>query len=195
MRECGGYILNNLTSYNIITLVSVEFRGFSPKTPEQLHNQLQAAQHLGDVQLVPPTILRNVEAYNSLLAMPSLELADRYTLRMSAYTELLRKQRAGEPATEDMQREFRRISALNNMDQYIADHYNEETESTLRGRQATVFEDIRDHLEKGKTKGYVTLPTGSGKTVLFAEMVEAMGLRTLIVVPTLPILDQTKEKI
>jgi len=174
--------------------MSAEYRGFSLKTPEQLHDQVQAAQNTGGIQLVPPSIQAEDIAYQTLLTTSPQELAERYSLRMATYTDLLQRQRTEDEDVEDLQRQYRRISALNNMDDYISNHNDPNSETTLRGRQATVFEDIRDHMERGKTKGYVTLPTGSGKTVLFAEVVESMGLRTLIVVPTLPILDQTKEK-
>ncbi len=87
------------------------------------------------------------------------------------------------------------LQALNSLDTYITDHIEGNGEATLRGRQFTVFEDIREFLEHGGSEGYVKLPTGVGKTVLFTELVEAMDLRTLIVVPTRLLIGQTEEKI
>lgn len=41
--------------------------------------------------------------------------------------------------------------------------------------------------------GYISLPTGVGKTVLFTELVKATDLRTLILMPTRGLLDQTEQ--
>ncbi len=66
----------------------------------------------------------------------------------------------------------------------------------MRGeRQLSVFEDIQTFLEKGETEGFVKLPTGVGKTVLFTKLIEALGLRTLIVVPRKTLVDQTSGKL
>ncbi|MFA7654042.1 MAG: DEAD/DEAH box helicase [Candidatus Magasanikbacteria bacterium] len=44
-------------------------------------------------------------------------------------------------------------------------------------------------------RGYIKLPTGTGKTVLFSRLVEALGAKALIVVPTKVLVKQTGEKI
>ncbi len=80
---------------------------------------------------------------------------------------------------------------LNNLDDYIEAHKKSENSRILEDRQFTAFEDIRDHLEKGERDGYITLPTGIGKTVLFSEVVEALHQKTLIVVPKKNLVDQT----
>jgi superfamily II DNA or RNA helicase len=54
---------------------------------------------------------------------------------------------------------------------------------------------MRDFVEKGGNSGYIKLPTGTGKTVLFTEFVEALDLRTLIVVPTKLLVDQTEKRL
>lgn len=65
--------------------------------------------------------------------------------------------------------------------------------STLKEKQLEVFGVIREKVEQGKMSGYVKLPTGVGKTALFTELVEAAGGTTVIVVPTIDLVDQTKE--
>lgn len=40
-------------------------------------------------------------------------------------------------------------------------------------------------------RGYVSLPTGSGKTVIFAEVIKHLQLPTLVLVPTTQLVDQT----
>lgn len=65
----------------------------------------------------------------------------------------------------------------------------------LRDQQVTVMEDllsfVRNHSDD--LRGYVSLPTGVGKTVLFTEFVKATGLRTLVLTPTKILLHQTSD--
>lgn len=96
--------------------------------------------------------------------------------------------------TEHIQTIKTRLHVLNQLDRYITSHHLNENGRTLRERQMTVFEDIRDHLEQGETQGYIKLPTGSGKTVIFTEIAEATDLRTLIVVSRQLLVDQTVER-
>lgn len=88
--------------------------------------------------------------------------------------------------------------AVSSLDKYILDHYGKPSRRTLRERQITVVEDLRDTLREGQTEGYVTIPTGVGKTVLFTEVTEALNeqeiLETMIVVPTKILVDQTAER-
>ncbi len=88
--------------------------------------------------------------------------------------------------------------AVSSLDKYIRNHYGRLTRRTLRERQITVVEDLRDTLRGGQTEGYITLPTGVGKTVLFTEVTEAFNeeraLETMIVVPTKILVDQTAER-
>lgn len=84
--------------------------------------------------------------------------------------------------------------AVSNLNGYITAHYEDPSRGTLKTRQMTVFEDLRDTLRRGQTEGYVAIPTGVGKTVLFIEFVEATKLSTLIVVPTTILVGQTGDK-
>ncbi|OGY87432.1 MAG: hypothetical protein A2233_00765 [Candidatus Kerfeldbacteria bacterium RIFOXYA2_FULL_38_24] len=87
------------------------------------------------------------------------------------------------------------LKALNSLDQYISNHHKGNEKRTLREKQLTVFEDLRNYLEAGGSEGYVKLPTGFGKTVLFTEFLEALNLSTVIVVPTQILVEQTEEKV
>lgn len=84
---------------------------------------------------------------------------------------------------------------LKNLDRYIERHRRETDQRTLTESQMTVFEALRDFIANGGTEGYVGLPTGWGKTVLFSELIEATGLKTIIVVPTRILVDQTGERL
>jgi superfamily II DNA or RNA helicase len=89
------------------------------------------------------------------------------------------------------------MKILNNLDSYISTHKNHSSESSVRlkDRQFTVFEDIRNSLEQGQKEGYVKLPTGVGKTILFLEFIKAINSKTMIVVPTRQLIEQTEQKI
>jgi superfamily II DNA or RNA helicase len=56
-------------------------------------------------------------------------------------------------------------------DSYLADA---EREQILRPDQEAVFRDIQGFIGDGGTKGYVTAPTGTGKTVIFVELTKAL---------------------
>src|SRR3989344_2856821 len=85
--------------------------------------------------------------------------------------------------------------AITSLDHYIDVHKSSvETDQTLRPKQLTVFEDLRTTLASGQSEGYIKLPTGTGKTVLFVEFAEAINLRTLAVVPTKLLVEQTEDK-
>lgn len=85
---------------------------------------------------------------------------------------------------------------VKSLDRYITRHWGRALKDrTLYDRQMTVFEDMRDLLKEANTEGYIKLPTGVGKTVLFTEFIEATRLKTLIVVPTKILVTQTGEKI
>src|SRR3989344_7863389 len=64
-------------------------------------------------------------------------------------------------------------------------------ESRLREHQKPVAQSVLDSLKKGDIAGYLSLPTGFGKTVVAAELIGAMNLNTVILSPTRPILLQT----
>ncbi|MSR68251.1 DEAD/DEAH box helicase [Candidatus Saccharibacteria bacterium] len=70
----------------------------------------------------------------------------------------------------------------------------------LRPHQLDVFYDLKKFFEDGGTRGYINLPTGTGKTVLFVEMIKALREsqsadsekpKILVVVPTKDLVHQT----
>lgn len=124
------------------------------------------------------------------------EIKQKYPERYNVYLSILRSQNT--PDREDIidiNDMSSWIVALNNLDKYVESHKVNEKERILRARQFTVFEDIRDSLEKGDKEGYVKLPTGVGKTVLFSQVIEALNLKTLVVVPSKILINQTGEKL
>lgn len=124
------------------------------------------------------------------------ELQKKFGARYQIYLQILRDQKTGRAATtEERARQTAIVSALNNLDKYIVSHEQNKEPRTLRERQAKVFEDLRTFLEEGGTEGYVKLPTGAGKTVIFSEFVESTNLKTLIVVPSTILIGQTEEKL
>lgn len=86
-------------------------------------------------------------------------------------------------------------STVANLDRYIGRHRADLDKRTLYERQLTVFESMRDFIKDGETEGYVKLPAGVGKTVLFIEFIEATRLKTLIVVPTTILVNQTERRL
>lgn len=89
---------------------------------------------------------------------------------------------------------MRRSLLIDKLNHYITCHKTSETR-ILREKQMDVFVDIKDFLEKGGTEGYVEAPTGFGKTVLFSQIIKATDQRTVIVVPTKILVDQTYERL
>ncbi len=166
----------------------------APKTPEQLDTQLQSVQkqlgHEPEVSLVPASVERE-----KILQMPVIELQEKYTRRFQAYFELLRQENNPDFVSRDkLTADFKKwLIALNSLDVYVKKHHAG-VDVTLRGKQIDVFDDLHNFLEAGGTAGYIKLPTGVGKTVLFTELIEALDLKTLIVVPTNILIDQTVDK-
>lgn len=63
-------------------------------------------------------------------------------------------------------------------------------EQMLREHQSDVMQSLYEAFNRGETAGYISLPTGSGKSVLIAEIVKVLGLKTIIGSPTRQILEQ-----
>lgn len=171
-------------------------KGFfgSLKNESQLDKQLQDAQEqIGNKQelnLIPSDISRE-----QIMRMPVTELRTRFARRYEMYLDLLRSNKRGDFVSRDeLIGKIRKwLIALNSLDQYIQQH-QKGRDVVLRGRQIDVFRALRDFLETGGESGYVKLPTGYGKTVLFVELIEALDLKTLVVVPTNILVDQTGDK-
>lgn len=124
--------------------------------------------------------------------------------RRTAVTSSEEEKRTG-LMSEDEKREMAGwLHMLNALDTYIDTQEKNQEGRLLREKQFTVFKALRDFLEqsdvfnnKGKREGpsgYIKLPTGVGKTMLFIEFLKATGLRSLIAVPTNVLTIQTQER-
>lgn len=159
---------------------------FRRKSPEELEQQLSATEE----KLGTNLDIQNVKE------LPVDDLQKRFPERYKVYLQLLRAEKnSADLSPDDMESMREWIQALNNLDSYIEKHHSNKEERVLRDRQITVFEDIRTSLEEGHKEGYVKLPTGVGKTVLFSQITEALGLKTLITVPSKILVNQTGEKL
>lgn len=170
--------------------------GYRPS--EELQDQLERAETtLGgkpEHALTPHS-----QEVGDIFKIPLAEIKKKFARRYEIYLQLLRAQRRedeGEPVLtdENIAQMQKWLNGLNALDRYIAEHKTGETE-VLRERQLPIFEDLRNFIEQGGKDGYVKLPTGVGKTVLFTELIEALDFKTLIVVPTTPLIEQTQEQI
>jgi superfamily II DNA or RNA helicase len=117
---------------------------------------------------------------------------ENYPVRYNTFRDTLTALRSNE-FTPDLEKEVKFVEALNRLDRYVNSNIHSD-ERILRDHQVDVFEDIRTALEQGTTAGYIKLPTGAGKTAIFCELAEVLGLRTLVVVPTKDLLLQTRDQ-
>ena len=173
--------------------------GYRPKPPEELSQQLETAQDTigkdAEHSLVPES-----QDKEDILKMSEAEIKEKFARRYEMYLQLLRHQKRQEKtgesnlSPEEIEEMKKWLGVLNSLDEYIKKHHEGE-EITLRGKQIDVFDNLRNFLEEGGSEGYVKLPTGVGKTVLFTELIEAMDVKTLILVPTKILVDQTAEKL
>jgi superfamily II DNA or RNA helicase len=82
---------------------------------------------------------------------------------------------------------------IHRMAVYIRSHYRT-GKKVLREKQMNVFEAVHGFLKKNLTSGYIKLPTGTGKTVLFGQIIRAVAnhkSRALILVPRIQLVEQT----
>jgi|GEM_PF-1512642 len=156
----------------------------TPKSEADIKKQLQIAEDQLGTRL-------DINGASNIKEIGQLK--EKYPERYNVYLKLLRSNKNREnPEISDA---YQWISILNNLDDYIINHNKNIESRILRGRQANVFEDIKDSLEKGKKEGYIKLPTGTGKTVLFSQVVESIGCKSLIVVPSKVLVSQTGERL
>lgn len=157
-----------------------------PKSAEQLAQQVSNVSHILGESITQPSF------HNESLRLSLEELKQHFPERYRIYFDTLWRESAG---VSPHPLAGQKLRILNSLDSYVSAHMNGDAASrTLRDRQMTVFEDLRGFLESGGSEGYIKLPTAAGKTVLFTEFVEATGLRTLIVVPTKILVDQTEQR-
>src|SRR3989344_6127550 len=138
------------------------------KSPEELKTQIsQVDETLVDQHISPESEKEDV------LDMSVEELKEKFPRRYKIYLDLLREQKREAPTIrdEELEKMSKWLYILNSLDEYISGHKEAENkdDQTLWEKQLTVFEDLRNFLEQGGTEGYVKLPTGTGKTVIFSE--------------------------
>lgn len=161
-----------------------------PKEPDRLARQVESVEQLLDGRsLLPPhTTLEKLSGRS----LP--DLRREHLARADVYKAGLDHVEGRKELTlDDLDTAKTTLQVLNNLDEYIETHKQGETQ-TLRDPQIGVVEDVRQFYEDGQTWGFIKLPTGSGKTVIFAEITEALDVDTLILVPKINLGQQTKEK-
>lgn len=121
------------------------------------------------------------------------ELQKKYPLRYKLYCQEAKDTEPVDSVSPEII--VRRLQMLNNLDRYITTHGRPGRGRVLREKQLAVFRDTREFLETGETEGYVEAPTGFGKTVLFSEVIRATNQRTLVVVPSRILVEQTYNRL
>lgn len=94
------------------------------------------------------------------------------------------------PRAENPQLEQNRRHALMRLGQRL----QAPKESFLRENQMSMVQALHAFLQTGKTSGYMSEPTGSGKTAVILEIANLLGLKTVVLSPTKQILRQTHGK-
>jgi superfamily II DNA or RNA helicase len=160
---------------------------FRQKSKEELEEQVNKTQ-----EIMGSNILHPDASFKDPLDISTIQ--EKYKTRYDTYLASLRSERQGSLDTKEIKHAKEWVRALNNLDKYIKDHESHDN-PLLREKQFVVFKKIRDFLEEGKREGYVKLPTGVGKTILFAKIQEALDMKTLIAAPSIPILNQNNKEV
>ena len=129
--------------------------------------------------------------------LESIKLA--YPYRYEQYLKLVKKAKAGDIEERELISVKKYVKLINNLEEYISSYEKDKPEGFLREHQQDVFHKISEFLNSGHKAGYLDLPTGFGKTVLFVELVKALSrvddgkkeLKTLVLVPTQDLIVQT----
>jgi superfamily II DNA or RNA helicase len=161
---------------------------FFEKQPGQLQKQVRSVEEAFGDKLAP----------HRWEKLSRTDVESDYKVRYEIYLDILRKLKNGENANESISIDATAealVKALNNLETYIEEHRTGQKEELRSERQISVFDDLHAFLEGGGTEGYIKLPTGVGKTVIFLKLIESLGLKALIVVPSKVLINQTGEKI
>jgi superfamily II DNA or RNA helicase len=89
----------------------------------------------------------------------------------------------------------RRIEGFNRLRKTIINEGHENLLDRRSHRQGLFLKDISRFFEEGKDAGFIGAATGVGKTVAFSKLIEATQFRTLLVVPTLSLVDQVESEL
>lgn len=163
-----------------------------------LAGQLDKASMYLSASLVPPG-----ETSTSILDQPLSYIKENYSVRYGIYLELIKAGGAGVSPERLLEME-RTLTILNNLGDFIKQQEEVSQPSwSLRPPQVTAFKALVSDLEKGYFEGFMKIPTGGGKTVIFTKFLEAIlksetrdkhGLKALVVVPKKDLVDQTVGK-
>lgn len=175
-----------------------EYKPFArQKTPEELEKQLREVESHFELSFVPSKYAENTE---EIMQMDPTELVSQYPERFRIYTKLLSEKRflennyTAEYTEKDLAEMQRLFAILNNIDTHVENIIND-GETHLREHQVTTFELFREFLEQGGKTGYFKLPTGTGKTVVFIELLKVLSVSSLVLVPSRDLVKQTKTRI
>jgi RNA polymerase sigma factor (sigma-70 family) len=126
------------------------------------------------------------------LTLNEAELAQRYPVR----EELWRRAQHGFSLVNPHMRHVTAsdLEVLNNLELYLGAHADGSC-VTLRQGQVPVFKSLVTFFERGLRSGFVVVPTRGGKTVIFVELAETVGKKTLILVPTKELIKQTFDRV
>ena len=157
-----------------------------PLDPRILNSDLMRISEVIDEPLLPPTL--------DIQNLPE-DFTRQYALRTAIYVRLIESIRSGEDLTAEEIEDIRlTLQTLNNIDRY--DH---NPNRSLYDDQMDMFHAIRETLEQGEREMYVKIPTGVGKTAIFAEFVEAFThdneRKVLIIVPWQDLVTQTANEV
>lgn len=94
------------------------------------------------------------------------------------------------PKVENLQLEQNRMHALTR----LAARLQTPEETFLREHQMSMVQSLYNALKAGGTAGYMSEPTGAGKTPVALEISRILGLKTAILSPTQGIVRETKGK-
>lgn len=164
----------------------------------QIKTEKELEKQVSETEMVLGTKLTPKSTGDDFSKLSIEEIKNKYPERYNAYLKVLRAEKSNQEIDNEELSEMKNwVEILNNLDSYITAHQDNSTEKKVRlkDRQFTVFEDIRNSLEQGQKEGYIKLPTGVGKTILFLELIKAINSKTLIVVPTRQLIEQTEQKI
>lgn len=168
-----------------------------PKTPDEVRRQAvsnsQYVRELTGVPLLPPSFT-NLDSLGTMKPQEAKQVFGKK--RWDIFTTVLRHDLSGRDLPEDQEWQMgQTLQLLNNIDGYIADYYQNPEKRVLYPKQMEAFEALGEFLRDGGTEGYLKLPTAFGKTVVFSELIKAAKTKTLVVVPTIDLIEQTEDRI
>lgn len=164
------------------------------KSTEDLKAQMTEVEKIALERLVPDPV-----STEDIYRMSLGEIKSNFPFRYELYLGLLRLNRKHEKSDNlesDEIKDIRKwLAILNSLDKYDKSYRNEVSEDPRHPKQQEVFGELRNFLEQGNKSGYIKLPTGSGKTIIFKRFLEAVDARSLIVVPNNILVNQTVEQL